>query len=224
MKFLKGLAIFFAGIFVATSVSVMAQQVTKSINVSYKNIRIYADGNLVNTNGSNEAFIYNGTTYLPVRAVGEAFNRAVDWDAANCSVYIGARPTGNLTPTVLLEDLDYFTKSAAINILYADGQDNAGNYHNSGMSMGKGNIQYLLNGRYSSFKGTVGISYEIRNATYKNRFKVYGDGKLLYTSPQLTGGVMPADFDIDVTGVLNLTIESENSSPTLQIYDAGFYL
>ncbi len=230
MKFLKGMALFAAGVVTATSVSVMAEQATRNISVSYRNIKIYADGNLVNTSGANEAFIYNGTTYLPVRAVGEAFNKAVDWDAANSAVYLGRRPSGSVSPTVLLEDLDYFTKTAFIGTessgskkLYDDGKDNLGNVHNSGMYLGYGTVQYLLNGQYSRFKGTVGISYSKRNTSSKNRFKICGDGKLLYSSSIMTGGVMPENFDIDISGVLNLTLEAESGDPRLQIYDAGFY-
>ncbi|MDO4540228.1 MAG: glucosaminidase domain-containing protein [Syntrophomonadaceae bacterium] len=37
-----------------------------------------------------EAFIHNGTTYLPVRAVGEALGRSVSWDGDNHYVYINA--------------------------------------------------------------------------------------------------------------------------------------
>lgn len=36
---------------------------------------------------------------------------------------------------------------------------------------------------------------------------VYGDGKLLYSSPEMARGVMPIDFDIDVEGVMRLKIE-----------------
>ena len=45
-----------------------------------------AKGNIV------EPFIYEGTTYLPVRAVGEALGKAVTWDGATKTVYIGNVP------------------------------------------------------------------------------------------------------------------------------------
>ncbi len=232
MKFLKGLALFAAGVVTATNVSVMAEQATRNISVSYRNIKIYADGNLVNTSGANEAFIYNGTTYLPVRAVGEAYNKAVDWDAANSAVYLGKRPTGSLTPTVLLEDMDYFTKTADINELESSGKDNVGNVHGSGISVNTvGEIQYLLNGKYKSFSGTIGVSYNDRDYDDESTVKIFGDNKLLYSSPILTAGITPTVFNIDTSGVINLKIVVDgnhrstetwiNLSP--QIYDAGFY-
>lgn len=37
-----------------------------------------------------DVLLYNGTTYLPVRAVSNALDQTVVWDGANCSVYIGS--------------------------------------------------------------------------------------------------------------------------------------
>ena len=36
-----------------------------------------------------EVLLYNGTTYLPVRAIGEAYNTEIYWDDSTKSVYIG---------------------------------------------------------------------------------------------------------------------------------------
>lgn len=37
--------------------------------------------------------------------------------------------------------------------------------------------------------------------------RVYGDGKLLYDSPKITSGVRPVDFEVDISGVDEFTIE-----------------
>ena len=39
-----------------------------------------------------EPFIENGSTFLPVRAMGEAVGKEVAFDAENYAVYIGTRP------------------------------------------------------------------------------------------------------------------------------------
>ena len=39
-----------------------------------------------------EPFIYNGTTYLPVRAVGDAIGKQVTWDGGSKTVYLGEAP------------------------------------------------------------------------------------------------------------------------------------
>lgn len=50
----------------------------EKISVIYQNIRVTVDDKELTT--SNEPFIYNGTTYLPVRDVAEAVGKKVSWD------------------------------------------------------------------------------------------------------------------------------------------------
>ncbi|MDR0294671.1 MAG: copper amine oxidase N-terminal domain-containing protein, partial [Prevotellaceae bacterium] len=64
----------------------LADPIKKNIEVSYNNIQLIIDGTKITPKDVNgnivEPFIYNGTTYLPVRAVGEALGKTVDWDGA----------------------------------------------------------------------------------------------------------------------------------------------
>lgn len=220
------------GVTVASAIPALAKDAREYIEVTYRNIKICADGNWVDTSGS-EAFIYNGTTYLPVRAVGNAFNKAIDWDGANSTVYIGQRPLTVATPTILIENLDYFTKDSgmfkdqSMNMeeLGDNGKDNLGNVHGSGMELYGSNkqVQYLINAKYRRIKGTVGTCFSDRNDTEENIFKIYGDGKLLYTSKPITAGNVPESFDVDITGVINLTFETSNYSHAVQLYDCGLY-
>ena len=57
-------------------------------------------------------------------------------------------------------------------------------------------------------------------------FKVYGDGKLLYTSPNMTSVQYPVDFSIDVAGVDQLKFEWYAGASTwyVQIGIANAYL
>ena len=72
---------------------VLAESVKKNIEVSYNNITLVIDGRVVTPKDVNgnivEPFIYNGTTYLPVRAVSEALGKRVEWDPATQTVYVG---------------------------------------------------------------------------------------------------------------------------------------
>ncbi|MBQ7264608.1 MAG: NPCBM/NEW2 domain-containing protein [Firmicutes bacterium] len=209
------------------AIPTVAKDARDYIEVTYRNIKIYADGNLVDTTG-NEAFIYNGTTYLPVRAVGNAFNKAIDWDGANSSVYIGKRPTTVGTPTVLIENLDYFTKDGMFSFrgLSDSGKDNVGDIHSSGVSTDdQGKIQYLVNAQYRRIKGTVGTCFSERDDSDVAIFKIYGDGKLLFSSRPITAGNVPESFDVDITGVISLTLETsfEKHSHSVELYDCGLY-
>ena len=74
---------------------------------------------------------------------------------------------------------------------------------------------YYLNGNYTSMTGTLFQPKEYNNSKYDGpyafdylytaTFRVYGDGRLLYEGT-MTGGVFPLDFNIDLTGVLELRV------------------
>ena len=83
---------------------------------------------------------------------------------------------------------------------------------------------YVLNYAYSSFSGTIFVP-ESRywdddifsdNPTwheYLLDLKIYGDGRLLYTSPRMSPLQYPVNFDIDISGVDQLAIEWQAGNP-----------
>ncbi len=80
----------------ATTCAFAARVVTKNITVEYADIKLVVDGVQVTPKDANgavvEPFVYNGTTYLPVRAVGNAISKEVAWDGTTKTVYIGDVP------------------------------------------------------------------------------------------------------------------------------------
>ncbi len=72
--------------------TVFAATGLKTIEVSYDNIKIYKDNVLCELKDANgnvvEPFIYNGTTYLPVRGTAGLADMEVSWDGATKSVYL----------------------------------------------------------------------------------------------------------------------------------------
>ena len=54
------------------------------VPVNYNDIKVTVDGEELKTD--KEPFIYEGTTYLPVRAVAEAVGKEVGWDSATKTV------------------------------------------------------------------------------------------------------------------------------------------
>lgn len=208
---------FVAGLLVAVIVSALispalAALTGKTITV-YSGIQIYLDDQKLNPTDVNgktvDVFAYNGTTYLPVRAVSSALDIPVQYDAKTQSVYLG-RHSSN-APAIMLSDLDYFTKipSASLAFQYLDTlQDNLGNtqrnvivntYDDDCIST------YLINGQYSRLTGTFFQSYEYRSSNYVTKLTITGDGKELY-SASMSGGVTPIDFSVDLTGVLELQV------------------
>ena len=96
-------------------------------------------------------------------------------------------------------------------------EDNVGNtYHSSYSINGDGYsskdktyqywADYYINGKYSEFSGTVALNPRFKNSDKTKLFEVYGDGKLLYTSPTVTNTFIPEKFKIDISGVKVLRI------------------
>lgn len=101
---LKG---FLSGVVVTTlvlglSLTAFAATGQSNITVGYNNIKVYVNEKLANLKDPNgnaiEPFTYNGTTYVPLRAVGEALGQNVTWDNSTKSIYIGSVPS-TTTPT-----------------------------------------------------------------------------------------------------------------------------
>lgn len=81
-------------------------------------------------------------------------------------------------------------------------------------------LEFALNGNYNVFRGTlVGVRYS-------SQVMIYGDGRLLYTSPMLSSLSIPVEFNVDVSNVLSVKIVIEGASgeirTTTGIVDARF--
>ena len=77
--------------------AVAASTITsRTITAQYMGIQIVVDGVAVTPKDANgnvvEPFVSEGTTYLPVRAIGEALGKEVTWDGETRTVYVGQVP------------------------------------------------------------------------------------------------------------------------------------
>ena len=207
---------FFAGILAAMLVTTLvvpvgAALVAKTIQVS-TGVNLYLDDNKFvpkDASGNQvEVFVYNGTTYLPARAISEAIGKPIQWDGATQSVYIGSHSSE--TPAAMLSDLKPFTGStfSAREIAIDNLSIERSQCHEISVALSR--RVYKINAQYSALHGTLFQSYERRNSTQTATFEVYGDGRLLY-SATMTGGKEPIDFNIDITGVLELKIVTDST-------------
>ena len=88
MKKNKGFLLGFmsASLVFFSTMSVLGKISSTTIPIKFDNIKITLDGNLIAT--SNEPFIYNSVTYLPVRDVARATGKTVSWDSATKTVQL----------------------------------------------------------------------------------------------------------------------------------------
>lgn len=207
---------------------------TRTIDVS-TGVKICIDDVELRTTDSNgnlvEAFIYNGTTYLPVRAVSEALGRPVQWDGSKKTVYIGKHSSNE--PAIYLADMDYFAGTSK-NYFHTttSERDNAGTTHYHCIT-DDFDRTYHINGQYSRIEGTLYQTYGGRSwQTYgDNYIEIYGDDKLLYTQKidDWQTGISPINFSVDLTGVLELQVIFKASSnaasrfPLLSLGDVGLW-
>ena len=133
----------------------------------YSGVDIYVDDARLDARDANgnpvEVFIYNGTTYLPVRAVGEAVGKAVQWESKTSSVYIGQHKSDK--PAVWLDELDYFDSSYNPLKKGENMKDNLGNTYEHALRIGhwSGYNVYKLNGQYSAISGVLFRTYNCRS-------------------------------------------------------------
>lgn len=192
---------------------------TKTIDVS-TGVNIYIDDVKLNPTDAAgnpvDVFIYNGTTYLPVRAVSEALGKVVQWDGATQSVYIGKHFSN--TPAAYLNELDYFNQSVTW-VTDEMTKDNLGVEHTHSIQSPNavyGDITYKLNGMYSRLTGSFYLQYFWRDYPYHATMIIYGDGRELWRGI-VDPSTNPIDIDIDLTGVLELKLEQPKES------DSGYW-
>jgi hypothetical protein len=83
-------ALIFMSIGVIASPSI--KSITANINYDIKMILNGTDYNPIEADGSAiRPIVYNGRTYLPVRALANAFNIPIDWDGNTSTIYLGAK-------------------------------------------------------------------------------------------------------------------------------------
>lgn len=79
-------------------------------------------------------------------------------------------------------------------------------YDNKDTNENSWNVYYNLEGKYDTVSGTIFLEDFYKDYKSPGYFEVYGDGKLLYTSPEVQAGVLPQEIDFDVSGIQKLKI------------------
>jgi len=221
----KGLV---AGLIIGTTLTGGAAFAASTTNISVvvDNLKFMVDGVQKKPETGN-GFIYQGTTYVPLRFAAEATGKEVSWDGKNKTIWIGKKEGAS----VYLSSIEYAradgeaTRTAFDKWNSGDDKnfDIAGTRFIHGLALylsqyrsGEGTVDYNLNGKYKKLTGHLGIEDDYKNSTAVARVRVLGDGQELYVSPDLIGGNLPIEMNVDITGVLRLQIvfESDRKSDT----------
>jgi hypothetical protein len=228
--FAAGMAVMFL---LSLGVSPAFAAAVRSINVAMGGIQIYVDGNVQvpkDVNGNTvEPLIYDGTTYLPVRALtGMLTNKSVEWDQATTTVYIGGRPAsgGRSVPLHTLEPYSgaghiYTGANAAFSILGEKTvPSNCFNFRYSSSAI------YKLDSKYAGIHGklvTPGDSIGDRRISVLDIYSVdqYGTENLLARFAHRFGDP-PVDVDVNITGCNFIKMAGHDVWDTPEYYIDGY--
>lgn len=222
----KRLQGFAAGALAATvalgAFSGFAKEAAEQITAVYRDIKLVVDGVLVEPKDANgdsvEPFIYNGTTYLPVRAVATAFKKDVAWDGEENTVYLG----GEVEKPA--KQLELWNRS------YIDCSDTSiiKTYQDKGVgylkcdcdskgteSNGKYYRTYSITYPMNTLAKTVSGEYYITNSdVVEGKLKILdSNGKVLYTSPIMRTSTESVKFEVNVEKTIAVEFVFEQISP-----------
>jgi len=150
------------GIMLGSSI-VYAASTRKTIDVTYNNIKVYKDKVLCELKDANgtviEPFIYNGTTYMPVRGTASLADMDVTWDGATQSVYLWAEMAADGTylldvcPPYSLSFFDTYDTGKSFEMAgkkYSNGIVQNNVWYNEGTAL------FNLDSRYAAIECTIG--------------------------------------------------------------------
>lgn len=73
-----------------------ASVATKQVKVNYSDIKLVVDGKAVSILPSQEPFMLNGVTYVPLRLAGEALDCYVNWQGETKTVHISSKSSAQV--------------------------------------------------------------------------------------------------------------------------------
>ncbi|MEC1715445.1 stalk domain-containing protein [Schinkia azotoformans] len=111
-----------SGVLFTTSVD--ASSALKKVDAHYKNIKIINNSQEVTIDPKTEPFLLNGVTYIPLRMMGELYNKNVQWNGESNTITIKDITTpisqatvDSLTAQIKAKDLQIAQLQAEINKL-----------------------------------------------------------------------------------------------------------
>lgn len=186
---------------------------TKTLTAYYNDIQLVVDGVSITPKDANgtvvEPFIVDGTTYLPVRAVGEALGKTVDWDGRSHTVYVGEKLGDMLyfidrCPAYQYDSYRYNEYSIKNGKFFKmGGQSYTNGFVVNPYNGVKVTSLYNLNGCYDSLSFLAGHIDGTTSSEITVSF--YLDGKL-EKRWAVDPNALPESYSIDLKGALQLKI------------------
>ena len=202
-----------------------ARQITATLDPGISIVYNNQKQDLKDANGNAVYPIaYNGTTYVPVRAVSGIFSQPVDWDSATETVYLGTREAQPVDLTTRMgAGNKYCWKISDASELTVDGSDAKATYQS-------GIVRQIWNGSLSSDSYTL-IPIDVSGAA-KVTFTAWSDinanvlvldekGGTIASIPVSAGSLVSKE--IDITGYSKIAFganaQSAGKNGVARIYE-----
>lgn len=215
---LQGIIIGMAVTSVFAGGAAIAKTAVENIEVSYDNIKVYKDNVLCELKDANgtviEPFIYNGTTYMPVRGTASLADMQVTWDGNTKSVYLwdDMVPEG----TFFVEVCPPYDTYNCGTYLATEGESfsMAGEKYSNGLTFSwNGSALFNLNSKYSTIECTIGHTGYLDD---DKSVSFIVDGRVVQTV-ELEAECMPKTVSVPVSYGLQLKIQLSDDSHDIGI-------
>ena len=228
-KYASGLL---TGAILATSITTFGASNGKTIQVFENVKRVVVNKVEQKIDSKTKPFVYNGTTYVPLKFIADALGESVSWEGSTGTIYIG--DTENATAAHFGTDVmhslwdreDDRTNTSSYKYSYGNTSkyvyDNLQNKYTSYIVLGTagfegryGELTFPLNGQYSTFKATLGVTNDYTNVA-SGILKIKVDGREVYNKTVNAGDLL-TPIQLNVKGANNITFvlegNRENYSP-----------
>ncbi|MWC29163.1 lamin tail domain-containing protein [Paenibacillus sp. MMS18-CY102] len=223
---IKGFILGVISTLLLTSATVAYAANSAKIEVYFENLRYMFDGVEKKPTGT-KGFIYEGTTYVPLRFVSEALGKEITWDNEAKEIWVGQKPPQAVKLTALPAiGQDEAAGALAINNWSTGGHNTAaekiftinGKTYSDGIGLylhdlpyppyirTGGNAVYNLSGKYTRLTGLIGAGKSSVSGAAEGTLTIIGDGKELLSITGISASVSPKKVDVDLTGVQELKI------------------
>jgi len=198
----------------------------QTIQVNFMDLKYFFDGVQKSPPKEQQGFVYKGTTYVPLRFVGESLGKQVGWDGKTQSIYIGKQKEGTET---YLEKVKPISSSTSTYWKIIDtftsntGERYLNGYHNNAYSEAKFHNEYYTNGKYKKFTALIVPSEHWNNDKSSDigSFEFMVDGKTVHKTGVIPSNIYkPIEIEIDLEGAL--TFEIKGKGGDLGIVEAKF--
>lgn len=198
---------------------------TKKISVVETTVNYFVDNVKKTPPTGQTAFVYQGTTYVPLRFIVNTLGEEFTWDGKTNSAYIGEKPQGTVT---YLQDLEAHTatyKMSPKTLVTNMGEK----YSHSSYSVVeyKNVVEYLANGKFKKFEAYLAPLEKWKGRAKSNNigyFKIYADDELVYNSGTIASDITEKiKVSVDLEGASRVKFVSDaNPNASLGLLDAKF--